>query len=98
MTSDSKFEVDAPRGARKGALRGVERVQEHGQPAIRVNTESASGLVYLQGAHVAAWQPAGAQPVIYMSENAVYAPGKALRGGVPICFPWFGAHAEHTEY
>lgn len=90
MTSrDSEFAFD---------VRGVERVQEHGQPAVRVTSESASGLVYLQGAHVAAWQPAGAEPVIYMSDNAVYAPGKALRGGVPICFPWFGPHAEHGEY
>jgi len=87
--STSKFELKLP---------GVERVQEHGQPAVRVTTESATGLVYLQGAHVAAWKPAAEEPVIYMSEKAVYAPGKALRGGVPICFPWFGAHAEHAEY
>jgi glucose-6-phosphate 1-epimerase len=54
--------------------------------------------VYLHGAHVAAWQPAGERPVIWMSENAVYAPGKALRGGVPICFPWFGPHPEHKDF
>ena len=77
---------------------GVERVAEHGLAAVRVTTESASGLVYLQGAHLSAWRPAGHGPVIWMSPNAVYAPGKALRGGVPICFPWFGAHAEHKQY
>lgn len=87
--SDSKFELELP---------GVERVQDHGRPALRVTSKSASGLVYLQGAHVAAWQPAGSEPVIYMSENAGYAAGKALRGGIPICFPWFGPHAEHPEY
>jgi len=87
--SEAAFELQLP---------GVERVQEHGQPAVRVTTESASGLVYLQGAHVAAFQPAGEQPVLFMSERAVYAPGKALRGGIPICFPWFGAHGEHPEY
>jgi glucose-6-phosphate 1-epimerase len=79
-------------------LPGVALTTEHGLPALRVDTESASGLVYLQGAHVAAWQPAGQEPVIWMSEHAVYAPGKALRGGIPICFPWFGANAEHQEY
>jgi glucose-6-phosphate 1-epimerase len=86
---DSKFVLDLP---------GVELVQVHDQPAVRVSSKNASGLVYLQGAHLAAWQPAGQDPVIWMSENAVYAAGKALRGGVPICFPWFGAHAEHAEF
>jgi len=86
--NDSKFVLELP---------GVERVQLHGLPAVRVSNESASGLVYLQGAHLAAWQPTGHGPVIWVSENAVYGAGKALRGGVPICFPWFGPHAEHKE-
>ena len=87
--NDSKFVLELP---------GVEQVRVHGMPAVRVSSKSASGLVFLQGAHLAAWQPAGQEPVIWMSENAVYAAGKALRGGVPICFPWFGAHAEHKEF
>jgi glucose-6-phosphate 1-epimerase len=85
----SKFVLELP---------GVERVQVHGLEAVRVESQSASGLVYLQGAQLAAWQPAGQAPVIWMSENAVYTPGKALRGGVPICFPWFGAHAEREDF
>jgi len=79
-------------------LPGVELTTDHGLPAVRVQSDAASGLVYLQGAHVASWQPRGAAPVIYMSEQAVYAPGKALRGGVPLCFPWFGAHPEQKSY
>lgn len=75
-----------------------ERTIVNGLPAVRVTAPHASGLVYLQGAHVAEWQPTGQAPVIWMSPNAVYAPGKALRGGVPICFPWFGANAEHPQY
>lgn len=77
---------------------GVELTTEHGLAAVRVTTSRASGLVYLQGAHLAAWQPQGHEPVIWMSENAIYAPGKALRGGVPLCFPWFGAHPEHASH
>ena len=89
IEEDSKLVLDLP---------GVELVSVHGLPAVRVETPSATGLVYLQGAHLAAWQPAGQEPVIWMSENAVYRAGKALRGGVPICFPWFGAHAEQPEF
>jgi len=86
---DPKFVLDLP---------GVELVQVHDLPAVRVTGKSASGLVYLQGAQLAAWQPKGQEPVIWMSENAVYTAGKAVRGGVPICFPWFGAHPEHAEF
>ena len=81
-----------------GELPGVERTNVNGLPAVRVVTEMASGLVFLQGAQVAAWQPAKQSAVIWMSDKAVYANGKALRGGIPICFPWFGPHHEHKEY
>jgi glucose-6-phosphate 1-epimerase len=81
-----------------GEVPGVERGLTHGLPSVSVQTPAGSGLVFLQGAHVAAWVPAGHTPVIWLSSRAVYQPGKALRGGVPICFPWFGAHAEHKEY
>lgn len=47
--------------------------------------------VFDRGAQVFAWRPAGARPVIWMSERARFAPGAAIRGGVPVCFPWFGA-------
>jgi glucose-6-phosphate 1-epimerase len=49
-----------------------------------------TGELYLQGAQVTAWQPAGERPVLFTSPNAVFEPGKAIRGGIPIIFPWFG--------
>lgn len=52
--------------------------------------DAATAEVYLQGAHVAAWQPRRAEhPVIYLSPKSHFAPGKAIRGGVPLVFPWF---------
>lgn len=63
---------------------------EGGLPVLRVATPLASGEVYLHGAHVTSWQPSGADPVIWMSSAAQFRPGTAIRGGVPICFPWFG--------
>ena len=64
----------------------------------RVTTPFASATVALQGAHVMTWQPAGQQPVIWVSKLAKYAPGKSIRGGVPVCWPWFGAHASNAQF
>lgn len=54
-----------------------------------VTAPHASATVYLQGAHVAHWQPAGQGPAIFVSRKSELAPGKPIRGGVPIAFPWF---------
>lgn len=74
-------------------------------PHIKI-TEDANGLQYLeidnplatakialQGAHVIHWQPkTEKQPVLWLSDHARYVKGRSIRGGVPICWPWFGAH------
>jgi glucose-6-phosphate 1-epimerase len=61
-----------------------------------VATPRAEGDVYLQGAHVARYRPAGQQhPVLFVSARSAYAAGKAIRGGVPLIFPWFGAKADN---
>jgi tagaturonate reductase len=64
-----------------------------GLPAVEVAIDSATALIYLHGAHVAEWTPAGEKPVLWMSENSVFSPTAALRGGIPICFPWFGPNS-----
>ena len=65
-----------------------------GLPVLRVSTPVATGEVYLHGAHVTAYTPAGQDPVIWMSRASVFAPEQPIRGGVPICFPWFGPGRE----
>jgi glucose-6-phosphate 1-epimerase len=62
-----------------------------GLPEAVFNTPQASARVALHGGQVLAWQPAGAQPVIWVSKAAVFEPGQPVRGGVPVCWPWFGA-------
>ena len=62
-----------------------------GLPVADIQTPHASARVALQGAQVLAWQPAGQQPVLWVSKATVYEPGKGVRGGVPVCWPWFGA-------
>lgn len=44
----------------------------------------------LQGAHLFAWQPVGGGPVLWLSEASFFRQGTAIRGGVPVCWPWFG--------
>jgi glucose-6-phosphate 1-epimerase len=70
---------------------GVLAFEEHGElTRAVVTTPSASASVYLQGGHVAEWQPAGTAPVLFASGNSAYKKGKAIRGGIPVIFPWFG--------
>ena len=57
-------------------------------------TPSAEAHVYLHGAHVAHFQPAGERPLLWLSRESQFAAGKPIRGGVPICFPWFGAKTD----
>lgn len=61
-----------------------------GLTKVRVDTSRCTGEMYLHGAHVTHFQPRGQSDVLWMSEQSVFADGKAIRGGVPICFPWFG--------
>src|SRR5580704_2380415 len=64
-----------------------------GMPMVRVASPAAAGEMYLHGGHVTSWKPAGAQEVLFVSPHSLWADGHAIRGGVPICFPWFGDKA-----
>jgi glucose-6-phosphate 1-epimerase len=69
----------------------VSVVEGHGGlPKVVLTTAKASAEVYLHGAHVTHFQKHGDPPVIFMSRNSWFAADKPIRGGVPICFPWFG--------
>src|SRR6185369_4473016 len=59
-----------------------------------ISTPAAEADLYLQGAHLANWTPHGQRPVLFLSPKSVFAAGKAIRGGVPIIFPWFGARSD----
>ena len=60
-------------------------------PVAIITTRHASAALALQGGQMLTWQPTGQQPVLWVSEAAVFEPGKGVRGGVPVCWPWFGA-------
>ncbi|MCA1781798.1 MAG: D-hexose-6-phosphate mutarotase [Dermatophilaceae bacterium] len=59
-----------------------------------IDIATCTGSVIDHGAHVMAWEPRDRWPVIFTSAAAVYAEDTAIRGGVPVCFPWFGPGRE----
>jgi len=63
----------------------------HGLVKVAISLNGMAGELYLQGAQLSAWQPSGERPVLFTSPNSSFAPGRAIRGGTPIIFPWFGA-------
>jgi glucose-6-phosphate 1-epimerase len=65
-----------------------------GSPRVHVTSAAATGDIYLHGAQVTSWQPRGADEVLFLSSASKWEEGKAIRGGVPICFPWFGDKAD----
>lgn len=66
-------------------------VDPGGREALRLFTEDSEVLVSLLGAQVLTWRKAG-HDVLWTASNAEHAPGKPVRGGIPIVFPWFGDH------
>jgi glucose-6-phosphate 1-epimerase len=60
-----------------------------GLPRVCVSTAAATAEIYLHGAQLTSWRPAGADEVIFLSEQSLWKEGHAIRGGIPICFPWF---------
>ena len=64
-----------------------------GLPMIEINNAHASTSLCLQGAQILTFTPHGQAPVVWLSPAAKFVPGKSARGGVPVCWPWFGPHA-----
>lgn len=65
-----------------------------GLPKVHITTPQVSGDIYLHGAHVTSWKPSGAEEVLFLSSQSRWEHGRAIRGGVPICFPWFGGKSD----
>lgn len=76
--------------ARPGAL--TFRAGKGGLPVADVNNRHASATVSLYGGQVMTFQPHEHKPVLWTSHYSRYEPGQPLRGGIPVCWPWFGPH------
>lgn len=66
---------------------------ETGLKFLEIENGMATAKIAMQGGHIMHWQPKhAADPVLWLSDNARYIHGRSIRGGVPICWPWFGPH------
>lgn len=65
-----------------------------GHPVVALACQYGSVRLSLYGAHVLDYRPTGHQPVLFMSKSTNLAPGTAIRGGIPVCWPWFGRCGE----
>ncbi len=59
-------------------------------PVLVIDNAASRTVIALQGAHVLSFTPAGGRDLLWMSPKAVMAPGQPIRGGIPLCLPWFG--------
>ncbi len=84
---------------RSFAIAGIAQVVpgQGGLPRVRITTPQVEGEMYLHGAQVTSWKPAHAEEVLFVSKQAQWHEGIAIRGGIPICFPWFRAKADDPK-
>lgn len=71
---------------------------EGGITVVEIQNAQASTIISLQGAHVLSWKPCNEDEVIWLSDDATFAAGKSVRGGIPLCWPWFGAHESKPAF
>lgn len=70
-------------------------VGKGGLPMILVNSIKAKALISIHAGQVLSFKPSNeSEDVMFLSEKAYYQDGKAIKGGAPICWPWFGADPE----
>ena len=72
------------------------RSGQAGLPIIALVNSVGSCEVSLYGAHVLGYRPMGHAPVLFISKESLFEPGKPIRGGIPVCWPWFGPAADKT--
>jgi len=61
-----------------------------GQPMLVVENRLARATIALQGAHLMSFQPSGQREMLWVSPQCVLEAGAPIRGGIPLCLPWFG--------
>lgn len=70
---------------------------DHGYKYLEIENEYAEAKIALQGAHLFHYKSKDKPPLLWLSKLAYFEHGKAIRGGIPICFPWFGKNEDDSS-
>ncbi|HXB58050.1 MAG TPA: D-hexose-6-phosphate mutarotase [Candidatus Acidoferrales bacterium] len=68
----------------------VETTGKGNLPLLKISSPKSTAEIYLHGAHITHFQKKGELPLLFLSPQSKFGEGEAIRGGIPICFPWFG--------
>jgi glucose-6-phosphate 1-epimerase len=81
------------------AIPGIARIVagNGGLPKVQITSPAAWAEIYLHGAQLTSWFPQGSGEVIFLSEHSRWEEGRAIRGGIPVCFPWFRAKTDDPK-
>jgi glucose-6-phosphate 1-epimerase len=64
---------------------------------IEIKNSQAEAKIALQGAHIFHYKAKDKPALLWLSKSSFFKEGKAIRGGIPICFPWFGPHKRDSS-
>lgn len=67
-------------------------------PILDIDHAGHRARVSLFGGHIFAWQPVGYDPVLWVSSGTQFNRQRSIRGGTPICWPWFAVHPSHPDW
>lgn len=73
------------------------KARGEGLPLLRLQTPLCEAVIALQGAQLLTFKPRGGSDLLWLSPNCKFEPGTPLRGGIPVCLPWFGPHPSDPD-
>ena len=80
-----------------GQAQGQETQKQEPLPLLLIDNKHCRAVIAMQGAQILEFTPKGAAPLLWLSPNAIFSPGAAIRGGIPVCLPWFGVNQQDPE-
>lgn len=79
------------------AYYGESHDSKHSLPLLLIDNDFCDAVISLQGAQVLSFQPKGAQPWLWLSPYTTFEPAQSIRGGIPVCLPWFGVNQQDPK-